>query len=347
MRVGVNTIPAGFGSGEAAAIPSHVDAYLRRVLGVWRKLEAAPDLTVYVHEANRRTYEGLEEIVVAPRAGLRLPWRSSASPLHSAVCKQPPDVLLSPLNAALADSPVPQVLLALDVADWQDAKDLKAVRRTCGEALAIVVASEYLRRRCLELFEVPLDRMIVAPPGVEKLFAEPRGPVADPPYLVAYSDPLTAGRIPLLRQTLTKRPGEFPDTFVVAGPGLPGRHEHWDDTVMHFEQCPDQMLAGLYQHSHMFLYPAVQDGSAMRVLEALGAGAIVLAPRAGAIPEYAGDLPFYYNPESMDSFVQAARRAFQLAPDDRKHRRHIAQNQTLQYTWEKTAWKLISAFSRG
>lgn len=350
MLVGVNTIPA---RGEAAA--PHEDRYLQCILNTVRTLETASEFVVFTHPGNHDVFTGCARILLAVHSGGFTSWGGGRKVLEQAVKQAQVELLLSPLDSASPDAPVPQVLYSLSLARWlgepgnpsRHGSRLRAVKQACANARAVLVPSEHLRRKCLDLFEAPLDKTVVAPPGVAAVFGRSHAPVVARPYLLTFNDTMTEARLPDLREAFSKRRQEFTQTLVIAGQGLEPEPSDWGPRTLRVEQCPEAFLASLYQHSALFVYPAEYDGSAMRIMEALRAGAIVVTPHTGSTDELAGNAPFYYNPASTASFLQAVRRAIDLDPAKREERIHLGKNIAAQYTWVKTAWRILSAFKRG
>jgi len=115
---------------------------------------------------------------------------------------------------------------------------------------------------------------------------------------------------------------------------------------MRIEHCPAAQLASLYQHCVFFICPTLYTGTGITVLYGMRAGARVLAGRVGAIPEVAGNIPLYFNPESVDSIRRAVRRALDEDPKKREQLSKVAPDRTVECTWERCAWKTLSAFKR-
>lgn len=358
MLAGVNTIPATIRADapEGGYLPNAPEErYLRCVLETARILQNNTRFVIYTHELNHEIYEGWDRVQVGLHACGVNTWSGRNSALDRAVHESQADVLFSPLESAPPVSSMPQVIYALNIAPWEESAgsapfkggpSLKTVKRACASAKAIVVPSEYARRKSLELFEAPLDKSIVAAAGVSPTFEKPSPTMIEKPYMVLFSDPLSVKNIPVVRKALNSKRDELPPTLVVAGPGSGSEPEHWGLGVVRIEKIPDNHLAGLYQNSTIFIYPALHDGTAMRVLEALRAGVCVVTPNSGAVTELAGDAPFYYNPESSGSFIQAVRWAMEQSQAKNSERIRLGRRAAAAYSWEKTAWKILSAFRR-
>lgn len=332
--------------------------YFRRLIEAVRLAQPGTRMLVLGDEAHLAPYAGCETLEMpAPAGGLGALLRGSRA-LPEAIEKSGIDILLSPLDAPLAGTEIPQLLYALDLAPWEPdpaALPAKARRpdsallKACSKARGIVVPSEHLRRRCADLFDAPLDRIAVAPPGVSPGFQSSQPPFIEAPYLVVLVDALTAPHTAKLREALVTLQKEMPHTFVVVGPPLEAEEEpdHWGPRTVRIEQCPDVLLAGLYQHAALLVYPALHDGCGVRVLEALAAGVPVVVPKSGAIGEVAGDSPLYYNAESIGTMLQAVRRVVTEKPDQRQQRIRLGQRHaSAQNTWDKCAWKLLNAIKR-
>ncbi len=325
------------------------ERFLRKVLHHVRHIQGHVRFVIFTQPHNHDSFEGWPRIPVRG-AGL-----FGGVSLDSAVKRANVDAVLSPLAEAPARTPVPQVLYCTHLAAFQDAQGnllpksrrrARAVRKACANAHGLVVTSKYLQRKCLDFFGAPLDRTVAALPGVDDVFEQAHRPIVEPPYLLVVSDPFTRPWAAQLGRVFDEHAGEFPYTIVVAGAEREEPPGAWGPRKVHVEHCAESHLAGLYRHSTIFLYPALHDGACVRVLEALRAGACIVCPRSGAIPEIAADAPLYYNGASTDSLVQTIRRALDQEPENRAERVRFGQAHARQFDWKQTAWKFLSAFTR-
>jgi len=319
-----------------------------------RRVQPETGYLVFTSPGNHDAFEGWDRVCVTPRPRFwRRPASSAAAGLVSAVCAAGLDVLFSPLASAPMRTPVPLVVCALDLRPWEPAaprKDrpltLAAARRVCARAAGAVAPSAYVQRRLLELLETPMNKTVVAPFGVDPLFGMPQPCVAPRPFLLFVGRTGAAKNIPRLRESFDLLRKELPHALVVAGPPGEAEPADWGPRVFRFERCPTEVLAGLCQQCAVFIQPSLHEGSGVTVLEAMRAGAPVAASRTGGIEEVAADLPFYFNAESAASIAITVRRALDEPPDLQQTRAKAGRKLAAEYTWDKCAWKILSAFKR-
>ena len=353
MIVGVNTLMPEDAGGFAGVYSGYDDRYFRSLLSALRALQTETEFVLFCDEQNHGAYEGWLRANISGHTSLFSGLRGGNA-LEAAAQKAKVDVLWTPLAGAVAGS-VPQVLFATDFLPWEPDPDsgpvrkganLKAEKKACAAAKSLVVTSEYLRRKALELFEMPLNKVVVATPGVDAVFQAPHETLVEPPYMVVYCDARVARGRERMEEALAQLEKDYPQNFVIAGPGFDGEPGDWGPRYIRIERLPDSALAGLYQHASAFIYPGLFDGCCVRVLEALCAGVPVVAPRTAAFPELCGDGPIYYSLTSAVSMVQSVRRALDLDATTRANRIHAGRSVLPKFSWEKSAWKLLTALSK-
>lgn len=353
MLVGVNMIiPGASGVYGEAGLPDYAKRYLLQAVRAASRLQDATRFIVF--HAPGAQPAGIEAEMVEI-SGTGRGFFSRSGPLDGvwqAAKRARVDLMLSPIQAALTGVDLPHVFLALDLHPWENelgapAKTAvaTAVKKTCARAKALVAPSEYVRRRCWELFDVPLNKTVVAPPGIPVAFKDPQNPMVALPYLMVYDDGHPAESVRMTAEALKKNAHKLPENLVVAGPAA-AEPELWGENVVRVEYCPDAQLASLYQHCSAFICPGRSDGGMLRVLEALGAGACAVAPHSQVATEIVADAPFYYNPESRASFMQALTRVLELTPEEKAQRMRHDKAVAARFSWDQTAWKLLSAFKK-
>jgi alpha-1,3-rhamnosyl/mannosyltransferase len=347
MRIGINALSlrAGY-CGETI--------FLRKVFARIRELQPETRGIFFTNAENHEFFAGgdralFKEEVTPMEIGLPVSEREFAKAVEHAQI----DVLFSPVQSAPAKPRVPTVLCAMDLqfimepltkARWRDKALVKRVMQTCELASAIVAPSEFIRRQLLELLDVPLDKVVVAPLGVSDVFAEPQACWVQKPYILHVGTTRTSRNIDGLLKAFEFFESRTPHSLVMAG--LPGDREveDWGPRIMRIQQCPENALAALYQHCDVIVCPSFYEGAGVTVLEAMRAGAQIVAGRVGAIPEFAGNAPIYCNPESPSTMASAMQRAIDIEPEKRKRRAMYMTNAAAEYSWDKCAWRTLQAF---
>ncbi len=339
---------------EAGALPCR---YLLGAVAALRNAHADIEVVVFTDGASSALFKDFPQVEVAPRRTLLLS-QTYARNLHQAAKKARVDVLVAPASTMPCDKRADYARIALifDLLPWRvkrrnnaDAAEHslpRRVLRACRLAQGIVCPSQAAQKLSASLLGVGMEKISVAPPGINPVFDAPQAPVVRPPYALLPINPYTLHGLPHLVEALKKRPEHFPPTLVVTGPAHPDEPSDWGRDIIRVESCPPNMTAALLQHAALFLYPAPWDMSAMPVLEAMRAGVPVIAPRSGAIPEIAGNAPFYCDSQNSASIIQTMRRFCEETPKERVERVAMGRGSSLEYVWERCAWKLVAAVRR-
>jgi len=85
----------------------------------------------------------------------------------------------------------------------------------------------------------------------------------------------------------------------------------------------------LYQDCSIFSFPSQYEGFGMPVLEAMAAGAIVVAANTSSIPEVLDDAEQMFETESLESFLERGRALLMMSQEVRASM--SARNQTRAY----------------
>ena len=265
------------------------------------------------------------------------------------------DAVLSTALNPIPRCPIPQALLAFDLRPWLPtetggggwfARGKSADPTVLQKAGCVVVPSEFLHKQLLQALQVPLDRVQVAPPGAMESLKNPEPVFIEQPYLLAVGATNTDRNVERLHELFARLQGEVPHALVVTG--LPGDAEpaSWPDRVLRVERVGWSRLAALYQHAALYVHAPAYEGCGLAVLEAMAAGAPIACGRVGALPELAGNVPYYFNAESVDSMAGVVRRALTEDAGARQKRIQVGQRATAEFTWKATAWKVLHALQR-
>jgi glycosyltransferase involved in cell wall biosynthesis len=74
---------------------------------------------------------------------------------------------------------------------------------------------------------------------------------------------------------------------------------------VHYRPITDASLFGLYQYAQAFVFPSLNEGFGIPVLEAFSAGCPVIASDRSSLPEVAADAAVYFDPEDDESIANA------------------------------------------
>jgi glycosyltransferase involved in cell wall biosynthesis len=95
-------------------------------------------------------------------------------------------------------------------------------------------------------------------------------------------------------------------------------------------------LSILYQAASVLLFPSLEEGFGLPILEAMAHGLPVVASNTSALPEVGGDAPLYVNPYSVADIAEEVRQAVEDLPlRETMVERGLARAR--QFTWRRTA----------
>ncbi len=318
--------------------------FLRNSLSALSALRPGPEMLVLAPEDRVRDFRNVEVIPVA-----------SAAQVGPAAKKAGADVLFATMDGVAPDAGLPLALNVMQLYDLRQnghgkglfgANPLKTAKLIASQARAVVVPSEFMKREALEVLGTTLERIVVAPLGVEDAFAEPHQTIVEKPYYLFVGRTTARKNLPVMLEAFRRVQDDVPHSLIVVGEPGEAEPSEWGPRVVRIDRVGTSQLAGLYQHADLVLSPSRYEGSGVLTLEALKAGARVAVGRIGGIPEAAGDAPIYIVPDNADSLAGAMRRAVTEATADRERRARLGKQLSTGWAWEKTARQLMTAFRK-
>lgn len=141
--------------------------------------------------------------------------------------------------------------------------------------------------------------------------------------------------------------------LVLAGP--PGWHMSQFNEAFNFLSCRDSVrildyvqdrdLAALYSGARLFVFASLKEGFGLPILEAMSVGCPVLTSNCSSMPEVAGDAALYVDPFDIDSISNGL---LKIANDSELRSRlsRSGKERVAEFTWEKTAEKMIQIYRR-
>jgi len=349
MRIGVNILGLEPGYDEE-------DVYLRNILVRMREIQPDSQFVLFTDAKNHDSFNGWDRVFVGKNPPASLQGATGVEKNVDRAAKAAKvDLVFTPLQTASEVTSVPIVPYVLDLSYvegsekpglWGAASINKEFRKICARAQVLVVPSDHMRRRLLALLGVPMDRVVVAPPGADPGLENPNASIAETPFLVTCNDTRHREHLKFLLDAFSKLMDELPHNLVIIGRPDHTEPSDWGPRVLRIHQCPIPQRAGLLQHSDAYISASLHEGACITILEAMRAGGRIIAPRVGGVPEIASTLPIYYNHESVASLIAAVRRALQEEKGERDRQINFARSRAREYTWERCAWTTLSAFKK-
>lgn len=179
--------------------------------------------------------------------------------------------------------------------------------RMIPKADGIICISENTKQDLLRYFG-PLDAKIQVIPLANSLHCPvTTGPIVSRPYVLFVGTRAGYKNFPMLARAFAQVRGLRKDCSLVCfggGAFTPDELSLFhslgiEQSVVHY-QGADQMLANLYRHASVFVYPTRYEGFGFPPLEAMAYGCPVLVARASSLPEVVGDAGLYFDPTDLD-----------------------------------------------
>src|SRR5438445_8536359 len=337
LRVALDT--RALGEGEATG----VGRYIQALIGAFRESHGV-DLALYPNRGPR---------VVGPQLVMPLRMRGDGVQLVHG-----PANSLPLLGFGLPGVVTIHDLAIYDHPEWFPAGQWFATRvvvpQSVNRARMIICPSEVTKRMTVRLFDIEPDRCRVIPHGVETEFALPASPSVKDEVRARYALPdrylLQLGTIQPRKnyvtslRALARIPAPQRMPLIVAG-AFGWKYDAVVDAVRELDLrhwvrfvgyagMPD--LPALYQMAHAVLFPSLDEGFGLPLLEAFAAGTPVVASNAGAIPEVAGDAALLSAPEDAQALADNLLRVLTDRPL-RERQVAAGRARAALYTWSASA----------
>ena len=144
----------------------------------------------------------------------------------------------------------------------------------------------------------------------------------------------------------------YPNMHLVLTGRPISKHEHelfvqkgLQESILVMNDISDLVLAQLYRHARLFVYPSLYEGFGIPILEAFAQKCPVVASRASCFPEVAGDAAAYFSPDSAKELTEADLRS--LA--DAAYRNQLVERgceRLKLFIWEETARKTEETYRK-
>jgi glycosyltransferase involved in cell wall biosynthesis len=225
--------------------------------------------------------------------------------------------------------------------------------RSARQSSRIICVSQATRRDLLAATGVAASRVRVVPEAPDPRYRQAGpAPAAARPYFLCVGTVEPRKNLESLFRALSRLPAAGrPEVRVVGASGLdaaaiaalPARLGI-GESVRFLGRLPTDEVAGLYRGALALVYPSLLEGFGLPVLEAMAAGAPVVAAARSSIPEVAGDAALLVDTEDTAAFAAALQR---IAESDtlRDDLRRRGGQRAAGFTWERTARETLAVFA--
>jgi glycosyltransferase involved in cell wall biosynthesis len=250
---------------------------------------------------------------------------------------------------------VPTVVTVHDIGFIRNPESVSdAVRRMARllptvlrRASVVVTVSRFTRDELVWWLPEVADRICVIPNGSHRRSVAPSDPrlPPGPPYalMVGTLEPRKNVTLALDALQILRRQGRELRLVLAGSPSplldVPAELRArglGPAEVVRTGYIDDARLAGLIHGARLLVFPSLYEGFGMPVIEAMESGLPVVAARAGATPEIAGDAAELVEPDDAEGFADAM---WRVATDEAVWARLVTAGRlrAAEYSWDKAA----------
>jgi len=235
------------------------------------------------------------------------------------------------------------------------------MRLSAHRAQRLITISDCTRRDVHRLYNVPLDRIDVAYPGVDETL-QPLPPDRVETFRRAKNLPekflLFLGTLEprknliTLVRAFTQLKQTYPEAALVLAGGVGWLADDLfaaidasgvKDSIVLPGYVAAEDKALWYAAATAFVYPSIYEGFGLPPLEAMACGTPVIVSNAASLPEVVGDAGLLIAPEDVSSWTAALIRMW----NDSAYRAELVdrgRQQAAQFTWRETARQTMIAY---
>lgn len=220
----------------------------------------------------------------------------------------------------------------------------------------IITISESSSNDIMDLFDVPSQKITIAPCAVSENFVvtKNQAPALKANYILYVGTVDHPGKNvfnTIKAFDLFKQATGSDMKFVVCG--MPGKgfetvsaamkESPYADDIIYKGYVSDEELFNLYSHAEMFVFTSRYEGFGLPVLEAMRYGLPVITSNKSSLPEVAGDAAVICDPDSVAE-IAAGMSRIATEPAFRSELVEKGYANLRRYSWSESAQKTISVF---
>jgi glycosyltransferase involved in cell wall biosynthesis len=234
-----------------------------------------------------------------------------------------------------------------------------ALGRSVRQATRVICISEATKRDLLAATDIGEEKVRVVHEAPDPRFAAsagtghppPDASAAGRPYFVCVGTIQPRKNLSLVFQALARlAPADRPELRVVGAPGwggaeiatLPARLGIAGDVRFLGRRSTAEVVA-LYGGALALIYPSLLEGFGLPVLEAMAAGAPVVASDRSSIPEVAGDAALLFDAQDATALATLLDRVAS-SPRLREDLRARGRVRATHFTWQRAARATLEVF---
>lgn len=233
------------------------------------------------------------------------------------------------------------------------------VPRSVKRAHHVIAVSEATKKEVVDRFRIPEARLAVIPEGV--MVRKVRGARDKKPTRISERYLLFIGTLEPRKNLellidafdfLYSSSKSFRDLHLVIAGGRGWKHERILKKIIHAKAGPNIRYIGYVSHNEKidlfkeataFVFPSLNEGFGLPVLEAMALGVPVIAGNRGALPEIVGRSGVLVNPLKSKE-IAAAMKKIVNSPRLQRELRAKGKRKAARYTWERTAKKTLEVY---
>jgi len=228
----------------------------------------------------------------------------------------------------------------------------KLLKQAVARAALVITPSQYTAGQLTRHVGMPRDRIRVIPEGVDLpgRSMTPEERTRERERLVGQGNEmvLNVGVLQTRKNTLNvlRALEILPRRYrlVLAGGEGHGseaiheylRHPGLLSRVRVLRHVPAAELPALYEAASVFLFPSLEEGFGLPVLEAMASGLPVVASHTSSLPEVGGDAALYVDPHDPHDIAEKVRQAVE-APGLRQQMIQQGLARAREFSWRRTA----------
>lgn len=237
----------------------------------------------------------------------------------------------------------------------------KNLKRSCRDADVILTVSQNSRNEIAEFMNVPLDKIEIAYPAVDKAIfhpnknynlikekyhihndyilyfgtLEPRKNITS--IIKAFK--IISEKNKDINLVLAGKKGWMYDEIFQLVKGL-----HLEDRVIFTGYVPEEDAPVLYSCAVIFVFPSLYEGFGIPPLEAMACGTPVIVSNVASLPEVVGDAGILVNPYDIENIAHE----MDTLINDSELRKQCSEKgleQAKKFSWEDSAKKVIGIYN--